>query len=328
MATETPLYMNSENAINDSKNTGAVSSKLGSLSAFGLFDDALYKEWRDAKLSGYPDSLDQVIVSIANPEALTSAEKQKIHHAIAKTNFAVFQCEHPESVTKGSLTKLGAQFGLKQLDGNLCSDEDSVSSITVDDSGKKNTYIPYTNRAISWHTDGYYNDVPEHAVRSFVLYCAQSAAKGGTNKIMDHELAYIYLRDRDPEMAKAMFHPEAMSIPANIVDGKEIRAEHIGPVFMEEDNQLSMRYTARTRSIHWREEAKTEEAVQALIELFKSDHPGIFEHTMQPGQGIISNNILHMRTGFEDAPEVAPRLYYRARYYQRISNQNKEIHTC
>jgi hypothetical protein len=34
------------------------------------------------------------------------------------------------------------------------------------------------------------------------------------------------------------------------------------------------------------------------------------------GWGLISNNVLHTRTGFEDG--AVPRLLYRARYYDRI----------
>lgn len=291
-----------------------------SSSAFGFEDDAAYLEWREAKLLDYPTELASLVVHVDDPENLSATEKQSLLAAIRKTNFAVFQCKNPEAVTKASLTRLGAQFGLRQLDGNLCSDEDNVSSITVDDSGAKNTYIPYTNRPISWHTDGYYNDVPGHAVRSFVLYCAQQASSGGTNRLMDHDLAYIHLRDTDPEIAKALFQADAMTIPANVVNGEEIREEQTGPVFLEDENNcLNMRYTARTRSIRWHDDPETEKAVEALKALFGSDHPGIFEHTLEAGQGVISNNVLHMRTGFEDAPDAPPRLYYRARYYQRIN---------
>ncbi|MCP5430235.1 MAG: taurine catabolism dioxygenase TauD, partial [Chromatiaceae bacterium] len=37
------------------------------------------------------------------------------------------------------------------------------------------------------------------------------------------------------------------------------------------------------------------------------------------GWGLISNNVLHDRSGFEDDPDPArKRLLYRARYYDRI----------
>ena len=45
---------------------------------------------------------------------------------------------------------------MEKLDANLRSDEDSISSLEVREQNG-NQYIPYTNKALSWHTDGYYN---------------------------------------------------------------------------------------------------------------------------------------------------------------------------
>jgi hypothetical protein len=39
---------------------------------------------------------------------------------------------------------------------------------------------------------------------------------------------------------------------------------------------------------------------------------------MQPGMGIVCNNVLHERSGFVDDP-LRPRLLYRARYYDRVA---------
>ena len=111
-----------------------------------------------------------------------------------------------------------------------------------------------------------------------------------------------------------------MTIPANIVDGKEIRPDRAGPVFsLMPDGNLHMRYTARTRSIIWKDDAVTRSAVQALEAYLKSDSPYIYRATLQSGQGLISNNVLHDRSGFEDGDNVK-RLLYRLRYYQRIAN--------
>ncbi|MDH3512590.1 MAG: taurine catabolism dioxygenase TauD, partial [Gammaproteobacteria bacterium] len=40
---------------------------------------------------------------------------------------------------------------------------------------------------------------------------------------------------------------------------------------------------------------------------------------LQPGQGLISNNVLHNRTAFEDGPS-RKRLLYRARFFDRINS--------
>jgi len=41
--------------------------------------------------------------------------------------------------------------------------------------------------------------------------------------------------------------------------------------------------------------------------------------TLQPGMGLLCNNVLHDRSGFTDDP-ARPRLIYRARYHDRIQH--------
>jgi hypothetical protein len=40
--------------------------------------------------------------------------------------------------------------------------------------------------------------------------------------------------------------------------------------------------------------------------------------TLEPGMGVLCNNVLHERSGFVD-DVAAPRLLYRARYYDRVA---------
>ena len=46
--------------------------------------------------------------------------------------------------------------------------------------------------------------------------------------------------------------------------------------------------------------------------------PYIHRVTLQPGMGLLCNNVLHDRSAFTDDP-ARPRLIYRARYYDRIA---------
>jgi len=46
----------------------------------------------------------------------------------------------------------------------------------------------------------------------------------------------------------------------------------------------------------------------------------IFRATLQPGQGMISINLLHDRSGFDDDGEHKRQLY-RLRYYQRMNGE-------
>ena len=61
-------------------------------------------------------------------------------------------------------------------------DASGITAITVASHGCGQDYIPYTNRGLSWHTDGYYNpsDMP---VRAMVLHCIRDAASGGSGLV-------------------------------------------------------------------------------------------------------------------------------------------------
>jgi hypothetical protein len=212
---------------------------------------------------------------------------------------------------------LGEQFGLRRLDHNPGADEDAITSLKVQPDALHRGYIPYTDRPIAWHTDGYYN-TSERQIHGMLLHCVQPAAEGGENRLLDHEIVYILLRDRNPDYVRALMHPEVMTIPANLVDGQELRPEQTGPVFsVRPDGRLHMRYTDRKRNIRWRDMPLTREAVAAVKEVLHEESPWHFRGKLQSGWGLICNNVLHTRTGFRDGDR--PRLLYRARYYDRIA---------
>jgi alpha-ketoglutarate-dependent taurine dioxygenase len=120
---------------------------------------------------------------------------------------------------------------------------------------------------------------------------------------------------------------DAMNIPANVQNGREIRPAQSGPVFSVDPvtGNLHMRYTARTRSIEWKQDALTRQAVQCLEEVLKTATDYIFQLKFQPGQGVISNNVLHTRTAFIDGDQIGQqRLLYRARFCDRITDTGLE----
>jgi alpha-ketoglutarate-dependent taurine dioxygenase len=278
-----------------------------------------YAAWRAQKLNTRPASLEELLVEIADPYHLTQAERQAVLQNCARANFALYLTHKSEDTRKSLVHSLATQFNLPQPDCNFLADEDAITSITVAGDGTRTAYIPYTNRAIRWHTDGYYNK-PEHTIRSMILHCARPATEGGENQLLDHDLAYIQLRDEDPEHIRALMHPNAMTIPerededANGV--RSTRAAQSGPVFsVGPDGHLHMRYTARTRSIEWKQDEATQRAVAALERLLSSDNPFILRGRLEAGMGIVCNNILHDRSAFTDS-SANHRLLYRARYYQ------------
>jgi len=199
-------------------------------------------------------------------------------------------------------------------------DEDGITSLMVAKEGTRQTYIPYTNRPIHWHSDGYYNTLDKQ-IQGLLLHCVRSAKEGGANALLDHEIAYILLRDENPAYIQALMQPDVMCIPPNIVEGQEIRPQRCGPVFsLMPSGHLHIRYTKRTRSITWKADEMTQAAVQFLEQLLDSDSPYIFRATLQAGQGLISNNSLHDRSQFTDCDELEQqRLLYRGRYYQRVA---------
>jgi len=288
---------------------------------FSLDDEAAYQRWRAAKLAGYPQNAADLLVTITDPFHLTAGERDALRRIIAKTNFVLYQLADPAIGDKAAIKALGAQFGLQHRDGNLCADEDSITSLRVMPGGRHQNYIPYSNRRISWHTDGYYNELDQQ-IRGMVLHCVQDAARGGGNLLLDHEIAYIHLRDTSPAYILALMQPGAMTIPPNVENGVQIRGELSGPVFSVDPatGALHMRYTARTRSIEWHADPVTLAAKDCLRDFLASDSPYIFRHRLVPGQGVLANNVLHARTAFEDDADGKQRLLYRARYFERITD--------
>ncbi|RMG52405.1 MAG: taurine catabolism dioxygenase TauD [Gammaproteobacteria bacterium] len=278
-----------------------------------------YREWRARKLDRYPADPGEVLVPLAASDRIAPSERVRILEGLDRCNMVVYQLPD-DGQSKADLLARGRALGLHRLDGNLCSDEDNVTSLQVDASGRKRHYIPYTNRRLVWHTDGYYNE-PERQIHAFMLHCVRPAARGGESLLLDPDLVYIHLRDTDPRMVEALFHPRAMTIPPNIENGVQIRGARTGPVFSVLPNgRLHMRYSARTRNIEWRDDPATREAEACIRAYLDAGDTPIYHHRLMSGQGIICNNVLHARTGFEDADAPgAGRLLYRARYHDCVS---------
>lgn len=285
---------------------------------YDVSSDQDYRRWRESKLAVMAAGSVPSVINVDDPANLDEQEHAAILSACRSTNMAIYRTTGSCAVDKQSIRALGRRFGLVRLDMNLRADEDSITSIRVVPAGESTHYIPYTNRAINWHTDGYYNTTAEQ-VRGIIMHCVQPADSGGVNCLMDPEIVYLLLRDENPDWVKALMQPDAMTIPANIEAGTELRPAHTGPVFSVEKSTgcLHMRYTTRTRSIAWKDDVDLRKAVGFIRELLAGDSPWIVRHRLQAGEGIICNNVLHAREAFTDNRDAA-RLLYRARYHDRI----------
>jgi len=289
-------------------------------SPFDLGNESGYRVWRDARLAAYPRSIDELVVPLADPRHLSADETDAIEACCARANMAIYSAPHLPAADKSIPHRLAQQLGLARLEGNYLADEDGLSSITPasDEGGSvRGDFIPYTHKPINWHTDGYYNAL-DRRILGMTLHCVQDAQSGGENALLDHEIAYIQLRDANPNYVAALMQPDAMTIPARMDEDNVARPEQSGPVFAVDPDEgfLTMRYTARTRSIVWKGDATTQAAVRALADILAGSEY-ILTARLLPGMGLICNNVLHTRNGFSDSPGHR-RLLYRGRYYDRL----------
>jgi len=279
-----------------------------------------YQFWRDEKLAKIQTNIENCLIEVKNPGQLSKAEKNQIIHLCRVNNFALFHTPVQQDY-ESSIVGFNQQFGLKQFDQHLYVKGQGLAHITQSDQQDQAEFIPYTNRAIGWHTDGYYN-APEDRIRAFSLFCVNPAQQGGENQWIDPQMAYLLLREENPDITTALSHAQAMSIPAHIVDGQTRRQTSVGPIFFidEMTNQLYMRYTQRKKNIDFYDSDEIKQAVKILDQLLSSDTPYHFTHTMEANQGLLCNNILHKRSTFTDQKDT-PRLMLRGRYFNRVQSE-------
>lgn len=287
-------------------------------SPFSLDNDDIYEKWRDQKLENYPTNIGDLIVEVIDPRILSDVEHKALLDVCRKTNMVIYAGKTGTDPDPEIPLSIGRRFGVQSLDNNWLANDTGLTSLTVAKEGVRQRYIPYTNQAINWHTDGYYN-TKKNQIHSLLLHVVQRAAEGGENALMDHEIAYILLREKNPDYIHALMKPDVMIIPARIEEGKIARSEESGPVFSITDNgDLHMRYTIRVNNVIWTEDPLAQEALKYLQEILHSDSPYIYRGLLESGMGLVSNNVLHDRAAFVDSEEYK-RHFYRARYFNRLN---------
>jgi hypothetical protein len=119
-----------------------------------------------------------------------------------------------------------------------------------------------------------------------------------------------------------LMEPDVMtSPPGKDSEGGE-RAAAVGPVFSvdSESGSLHMRYTARQRNIEWKDTPAVRAAVGCLERVLAEEKTFVLRARLESGMGLISNNVLHDRTGFHDVPGRTGRLIYRGRFFDRVAD--------
>ena len=291
-----------------------------------LSDEAAYRKWRATKLSRAEKclSLPPILVSdMANP---SESERSELKNRCHLDNFALYSApvETDDAALRHKLRRFAEAFGLRIAETHRSEGDQGVVALKVSDKPAQRGFIPYSTSGMNWHTDGYYN-APENRISAFVLHCFVQAAEGGTNDILDPEIAYIRIRDKNPDWLRAFMHPRAMSIPENAEADGSVRPVSTGPVFYPdpETGRLQMRYTARTRSIAWRDDPATRDAAAWLRETMSAGDPLALRVRLEPGMGVLNNNVLHNRTSFENGSDSAlERVIFRVRFRNRIGESS------
>lgn len=297
--------------------------KVPADSPYLLDNVAAYEAWRVEKLARAEAGLTAGFIEIADLSRPTAAERAALVDSCRATNMALYRVPAlggDESATRLALAAFARTMGLTRFEEHRSAVDDGIVPIEVTDTGGRAGFIPYSDRAINWHTDGYYSyRAPDELIRAMVLHCVRNAAEGGVNAMLDQDIAYIRLRDADPAFIAAMMHPRAMTIPGFDDESGKSHGEVAGPVFVVNGDRLTMRYTIRKRNVIWRDDPVLTAARDKLAQVLASD-PLILRAKLNPDEGILCNNVLHDRTAFTNNGNAgAGRLLYRIRSYDPVA---------
>ena len=286
-------------------------------------DDGCYRRWRGWKLGCLRRVLDAGVVEI--DDALRG-DLGALRARISAMNFAFYRLRDDDAndapaVRNMAFLALCRRLGLRRVAGNRFADAAGVSAICVGGDEARRGFVPYSNRALNWHTDGYYD---ARRVGGFAMHTVRAAACGGANRFLDHEVLYMLLRDRDPALAACLFAPDVLTIPAGVGADDAHRPAFTGPVFALADGRLHMAFTMRQRNIAWKNSRVVRAAVAAIGEILNDENnPYVVRHRFAAGEGVICNNVLHDRAAFVD-DDAAGRLVLRARFYDSVAVNNDD----
>lgn len=280
---------------------------------FDLDTEKDYKKWREEKLAAYPGSVGDLVVELADMTAITNAEKTRILELVELANMCVYTAGSAE-LSMSSLVNLGAQLGITETDKSTRHSR----SDELTDSGILGKAIPFSTRQVRWHTDGtYYGS--DKTIQALLLLCKRPAIEGGSNKVLDNEVLYILLRDKDPQALRILMRNDCFKYK-NPKTG-EISELLGGKVFWNNpDGQLCHRFSFRKMDMAWSEDSEVLAARDVLESVILDESEYVIEGRLESGMGLISNNLLHTREKPVDSDDPAKkRLLFRARYYDRVN---------
>ena len=271
-----------------------------------------YKRWKDNKLATFTKNLDELTVQITSPNAISKPEKSMVISLLENHNIVFFHIDRVKQTNKSTIKNFASQIGLSNYELDSQSDEDGLTEIKdIKTTEKLSEYVPYTTKELNWHTDGYYTD-QKNSVLSWLLFCKTSAESGGINKYLDHEIAYILFNNKSKRLMDLMLD-DTCCIPENSITN---RKEVFNPVFMFKNKRLHMKFSMRKKNIIWNKNSL--QAIDVLKSIIKDSSEYHITKKLDTGMGVITNNVIHMRTAFTNSRNKN-RLLYRLRSKKRVT---------
>ena len=268
---------------------------------------AEFLRWAEEKERNIPHNIDGIIVHVHDINNVKISEIAKIKETINKCNSCIYSSKIALK-SNTNLLKFVESIGMRTYDRNNI-ESSEISTITPLENNKIN-YIPYTDKSLNWHTDGYYD---KKSIFSWLLHCVHPATHGGENYLLDHELALREYVLRHDDINNLMSE-EALTIP----ESKDTSRSEISTYIFSFENKykkLHMRFSMRKDNIGT--SPKASDAVTKLKQTIENDCAKYsLTYKLQKNEGIITNNILHGRKAFKD--DKVKRRLLRIRSYERL----------
>lgn len=266
-----------------------------------------FLKWAAQKENNIPKNINEISVEIKDINRATKNEISKIRSTLDKFNSCLYRSNR-DLESNSCLLDFAKAVGMKTFD---CNNIEANEISTISSIKNENVqYIPYTNKALNWHTDGYYDKKP---LFSWLLHCINPADDGGENYLLDHELAmreYVLSYD-DIEV---LMNKRAITIPESPGSNRSELSTYIFS-FDNDYEKLHMRFSMRKENIKMSDNTFT--AMSKLTDVIENNCSKYsINYKLSKNEGILSNNILHGRNSFKD--DKVQRKLLRIRSYERL----------
>ncbi len=220
-----------------------------------------FLRWAEKKEKNIPQNIDGISVNIHDINNVKNSEIAKIKETINKYNSCIYSSKIALK-SNANLLKFAELVGMKTYDCNNL-ETNEISTITPLASNKIN-YIPYTDKSLNWHTDGYYD---RKSIFSWLLHCVNPATQGGENYLLDHELVLREYVIRHNDINNLMAE-DALTIP----ESKDTSRSEISTYIFSFENKykkLHMRFSMRKDNIDM--SPKASGAITKLKKIIEND---------------------------------------------------------